>query len=192
MAKPGGKKEAIEQAAIELFAGNGPAGTTIKDIALKAGVTEGALYRHYASKEAMATALFTRELADLRVRLIAVIESEAEVTARLRATVECLYAEYERKPASLLFILLNFQNLQGIDLPGETANIYDFIIERAEQLFGSLPVPPGGIQPTLITGVIVQPVLFHHYGKLPEHPLRYVDQVTAACCRLLGIAGEAP
>lgn len=190
MAKVGGKKEAIEQAAIELFARKGPAGTTIKDIALKAGVTEGALYRHYASKEDMATALFARELADLRLRFIEVLEAGIGVEAKLRAIVECLYVEYERQPYSILFIILNYQNLQGINLPGETANIYDFIIERAAQLAGSLPTVQDGIVPTLITGVITQPVLFHHYGKLPAHPLRYTDEVTAACCRLLGVSED--
>lgn len=188
MAKSVGKKEAIEQAAIELFARRGPSGTTIKDIALKAGVTEGALYRHYPSKEDMATSLFARELTALRLRLIDVVETDMAFRARLRAIVGCTYAEYELQPFSLLFILLNFQNLQGINLPGETANIYDFIIERTGQLADSLPVKGDEILPTLLTGLIIQPVLFHHYGRLPEHPLRYVDQVTAACCRMLGVA----
>lgn len=190
MTKSGGKKEAIEQAAIELFACKGPAGTTIKDIAMKAGVTEGALYRHYPSKEDMATALFTRELADLRLRLIAVLETDGEVRTTLRTILECLYAEYERRPYSILFILLNFQNLQGINLPGETANIYDFIIERTGDLVRALPAASNGIVPTLLTGLIIQPVLFHHYGKLPDPPLRYLDAVTAACCRLLGVGGK--
>lgn len=187
MAKSIGKKEAIEQAAIELFACKGPAGTTVKDIALKAGVTEGALYRHYPGKEEMATTLFVRELAALRLRLIEVVEADMAFRPRLRAIVERIYAEYERRPFSLLFILLNFQNLQGINLPGETANIYDFIIERTGQLADALPVQGDEILPTLLTGLIIQPVLFHHYGRLSSHPLQYVDQVTAACCRLLGL-----
>ncbi len=190
MIKSGGKKEAIEQAAIELFACKGPAGTTVKDIALKAGVTEGALYRHYPSKENMATSLFAREIADLRLRLIEVIETGGDFRARLKQIVARLYDEYEHRPYSILFIILNFQNLQGINLPGETANIYDFIIERTGQLAESLPGARDGILPTLITGVIIQPILFHHYGKLPDHPRRYADEVTTACCRMLGVPGE--
>lgn len=188
MIKISGKKDAMEQAAIELFAHKGTAGTTVKDIALKAGVTEGALYRHYASKEDMATSLFARELAELRLRLIEVIESGGGFTSRLRHIVACLYEEYERRPYSILFILLNFQNLQGINLPGETANIYDFIIERTEQLTEALPEAHDAILPTLLTGVIIQPVLFHHYGKLPDHPRHHIDNVTTACCRMLGLS----
>jgi AcrR family transcriptional regulator len=190
--KSGGKKEAIEQAAIELFACKGPTGATVKDIAFKAGVTEGALYRHYPGKENMATALFARELAALRLSLIEVLEADMPPAPKLRALVERLYAEYARRPYALMFIILNFQNLQGINLTGETANIYDFIIERTGQLLGGCSPPPDDIVPTLLTGVIMQPVLFHHHGKLAGHPLDYVEQVAAACRRLLGIAEDRP
>ena len=185
----GGKKEAIEQAAIELFALKGPAGTTIKDIAQKSGVTEGALYRHYASKEAMATALFMRELATLRENLITVIESDLDFVPKLRALIARVYSRYDENPHTLLFIMLNFQNLQGINLPGETGNIYDFITKRVTQMLASVPYVPilGEIAPTLFAGLIMEPVLFHHYGRLQQPPSAYVDDVTAACCRLFGV-----
>lgn len=185
--RAGGKKELIEQAAIEMFALNGLAGTTIKDIAARSGVTEGALYRHYASKEAMATELFVRELARLREALISVIESDLALIPKLRALIARVYALYDERPYSLLFILLNFQNLQGIDLPGETANIYDFITERFAQILAAAPHPVSEITPTLLAGLIMEPVLFHHYGRLPQPPSAYVDDITAACCRLLEV-----
>lgn len=183
-----GKKKDIEQAAIKLFALKGPAGTTIKDIAENSGVTEGALYRHYPSKEVMATALFVRELASLREALVAVIEADMALAAKLRAIIACVYSRYDGNPYPLLFIILNFQNLQGIDLPGETGNIYDFITERAEQMLAGMPHAPGEIIPTLLAGLIMEPVLFHHYGRLPRPPSAYVDDVAAACRRLLGVA----
>ena len=188
--RAGGKKERIEQAAIELFALKGPAGTTIKDIAAGSGVTEGALYRHYASKETMATELFVRELAWLREALLAVIESDLTLIPKLRALIARVYSLYDERPYSLLFILLNFQNLQGIDLPGETANIYDFITERSAQLLAAAPRPFhqfSEITPTLLAGLIMEPVLFHHYGRLPQPPSSYVDDITAARCRLLEV-----
>ncbi len=41
-----GTKERIERAAIHLFVQNGISGTTIRDIAVKAGVSQGAMYNH--------------------------------------------------------------------------------------------------------------------------------------------------
>lgn len=182
-----GKKQHIELAAIKLFAVKGPAGTTIKDIAAESGVTEGALYRHYPSKDAMATTLFAREMADMRAALLAVIETTAPLGPKLHGLVDCLYGLYARQPYSVLFVLLNFQNLQGINLPGETGNIYDFIIERTEQILSGLPEVYSPVTPTLLAGLLIEPVLFHHYGKLPEPPAAYARAVAAACCRLLGV-----
>ena len=185
-----GKKENIEQAAIELFARKGPAGTTIKDIASLSGVTEGALYRHYSGKEEMATALFVRELADLRAALVPVIERDLPLAGKLGALIARLYERYDAAPNSLLFILLNFQNLQGIDLPGETGNIYDFITERTAEMLTAAGRPCNELTPTLLAGLIIEPVLFHHYGRLAQTPSTYAGDVCAACCRLLGIAHD--
>ena len=185
-----GKKQRIEQAAIELFARKGPAGTTVKDIAAASGVTEGALYRHYAGKEEMATALFVRELADLRAVLVPVIEQDLPLAEKLGALIARLYERYDEAPYSLLFILLNFQNLQGIDLPGETGNIYDFITERTAEMLAGAGRPCDELTPTLLSGLIIEPVLFHHYGRLAQAPSAYTYEVRAACCRLLGISHD--
>ncbi|HLO13756.1 MAG TPA: helix-turn-helix domain-containing protein, partial [Anaerolineales bacterium] len=53
------QKEKIMEAALQCFARQGYAGTRIRDIAEAAEVSEAALYRHFASKEAVAQSLFT-------------------------------------------------------------------------------------------------------------------------------------
>ena len=62
MARPAAKRHSMEQAAIALFARKGLSSTTIKDIAAGAGVTQGALYRHYSGKTQMAWELYSREV----------------------------------------------------------------------------------------------------------------------------------
>jgi AcrR family transcriptional regulator len=49
---------AILEAARALFAAHGFAATTVDDIAAKAGVAKGAVYHHFASKEAVFDAVF--------------------------------------------------------------------------------------------------------------------------------------
>jgi AcrR family transcriptional regulator len=53
-----GTKERIFDAAIDLFAENGYDGVSIRDIARAVDITEGAVYRHYASKEEILEAIF--------------------------------------------------------------------------------------------------------------------------------------
>lgn len=52
------KRDDLTTAALRLFAEKGIRGTSIRDIADAAGVTEGALYRHWAGKELLARSLF--------------------------------------------------------------------------------------------------------------------------------------
>lgn len=50
-------REAIIDAAIDLFAGKGVSSTTLANIASKAGVTRGAVYWHFSNKDALIDAL---------------------------------------------------------------------------------------------------------------------------------------
>lgn len=54
----GDKREAILDAALELFAERGFHGTVVPDVAERAGVGAGTLYRYFESKEALVNALF--------------------------------------------------------------------------------------------------------------------------------------
>ena len=47
----GNTKERITEAALELFAHSGYSGTSMSDIAQRLGITKGALYKHYTSKQ---------------------------------------------------------------------------------------------------------------------------------------------
>ena len=51
-------KPRIERAALEAFVADGVDATTTKAIAARAGVSEGAIYRHWKSKDALAVGLF--------------------------------------------------------------------------------------------------------------------------------------
>src|SRR5690348_17964621 len=63
----------ILAAARKLFAGEGFDGTSIDDIAAKAGVAKGAVYHHFDSKEA----IFTRVLEDVQAEIAALPPSAA-------------------------------------------------------------------------------------------------------------------
>ncbi len=53
-----GTKERILESALKLFSKQGIRETTIKDIAKEVGVTEGAIYRHFISKDEIIKKLF--------------------------------------------------------------------------------------------------------------------------------------
>ena len=64
MPRPSQENKILE-AALQCFADLGYEGTRTRHIAERAGVAESALYRHYASKEAIAQVLFQQHCQDL-------------------------------------------------------------------------------------------------------------------------------
>lgn len=58
---PGDKRAAIQRAALELFVQRGFHGTTVPDIATRAGVGAGTIYRYFPSKEVLVNELYRAE-----------------------------------------------------------------------------------------------------------------------------------
>jgi AcrR family transcriptional regulator len=58
----GSRRDQILDAAMQCFASSGFRGTTTREIASRVGITEAALYRHFASKESLYTAIIERKM----------------------------------------------------------------------------------------------------------------------------------
>ena len=74
------RKQELLDAALELFYQKGYAGTTIKDIHDKVGVTKGAFYYYFTSKEDVLDAI-TMQLAEKTVRITVEIADNPELNA---------------------------------------------------------------------------------------------------------------
>src|SRR3989442_15964465 len=58
----GERREAILREGLRCFAARGFSGTTTREIAAGVGITEAALYRYFASKEALYAAIVARKI----------------------------------------------------------------------------------------------------------------------------------
>ncbi len=96
----------ILEAALQCFADNGYDGTRIKHIAEKAGVSEGAIYRHYESKEAIAQALYTLHLGAYSTNLQIIAASTLSVKERMQKFVQYTLDNYRENPAAFNYVLL--------------------------------------------------------------------------------------
>lgn len=76
----GDTRERILETALELFSQRGYLGTSMSDIAKELGITKGALYKHYASKQEILDSIITRmgELDLERAKAYQMPETEAE------------------------------------------------------------------------------------------------------------------
>ncbi|MFK4763818.1 TetR/AcrR family transcriptional regulator [Desulfobaculum sp. SPO524] len=192
MARPAVKKRDIEQAAIALFATKGLARTTIKDIAGEAGVTEGALYRHYSGKNEMAWELFRQEIerfADgLGPRLF---EAGAGAAARLERSVRFIFSYYHEHPVEFAFIMLTQHGFPEEQAMPAEVNPNDMTVRFVREAMDDGAVPDGdaALYAGLVMGVVLQPLVMHRYDRLRLTPA-VVDAVVAATARVLQLSAE--
>jgi len=189
MTRPISKKRAIEAAAIKLFARKGLAATTLKDIAREAGATEGALYRHYQSKDDMAWQLFSEELKAFAELLSPLLESSQPFPVRLAAAIRFIYDYFRGQPDVFAFILLTQHNFPGQKLLDEFTNPNDMAIRFMRRAMEEGAVAAGDpvLQSALIMGAVLQPLVMQRYGRLVVCETM-VEEVVTACLRLTGAA----
>ena len=81
------RRELILEAAAELFAERGFAGTRLEDIAARAGITKQLLYRHFRDKTALYMTLLEGHREDLPT-FTAAMPTSGTLDERLRAVIE--------------------------------------------------------------------------------------------------------
>lgn len=101
------RREAILDAALDLFAERGFHGTAVPLVAERAGVGAGTVYRYFESKEALVNALFRRWKTTLSEHLIARFPLDAPAREQFRVMWERLFSFADEYPKALDFIELH-------------------------------------------------------------------------------------
>jgi AcrR family transcriptional regulator len=158
LARPS-QKETIHRAALACFAERGYDATRIKHIAERAGVSEGAMYRHHPSKEAIARELYATAIGD-HVRLLdAAAQAPGTALDRLAGMARATLGAYRARPDAFVFALHNTGSL----MPGlpEGSEYPLHVIERAiagGQREGLVRPGPTNVLAAAFAGCVLQPV----------------------------------
>lgn len=167
MPRSAGVKTKIERAAVDLFAANGFDGVSIADIAAAAGVSQGALYRHYPSKEELAWALFSTAYLRTGEELDRIRTGGAKFEAAVTAMIAHFCALYDEDPALFRFMLLTQHGFLP-RIPSGSRTPVDATADLVSDAVSKNRLKP--IDPALgaavIMGVILQSATFHIYGRL--------------------------
>jgi len=98
--RPTTRREEIVAGAAELFARNGIAATTVRDIGDAVGMLSGSLYHYFTSKEEIVDAIISSYLDDLRLRYRDSIESIDDPIEQLRALIHASFHSVVEFPAA--------------------------------------------------------------------------------------------
>jgi len=167
MARSTRAKAEVERAATLLFAAKGVDGVSIGEIASLAGVSQGALYRHYRSKEDLAWRLFSTAYLRTAAELDEIRGRQSDFEVRIGAMVAHFCALYDRDPDLFRFMLIAQHNLLPRVGPHQRTPV-DAVTDTVRDAIDAGEIGPVDplLATALILGVILQTAVFHIYRRL--------------------------
>ena len=111
------RREAIIEVAISVFGQHGFKGTTTRELAAAAGVSEPVLYQHFATKRELYTAIIdqlTQRVHDRETELLEHLEAANDDHGFLRLVAKAIHGWYEEEPDAVRLLL--FSALEGHEL----------------------------------------------------------------------------
>jgi AcrR family transcriptional regulator len=180
-------KAAILEAALDLFAQRGLNGTTIRDIADKAGVTNPALYKHFKSKEEVAVHLFVVCYRRLVERVQRALDSAATPTDKAHAYIDAYvqaFDECEQAPIYVNDHLRELWPVASAQLAGP--NMVTQTEELVRALRGSRQTRlDDKIIAAAILGALAQCARFAFFGELARPASRWKKQLVLLLLNLV-------
>ena len=125
-------RDRIEKAAIRLFVEKGVTETSVRDIARAVDISEGALYRHFVSKDELVWAVFERHYVEFAGRLDALARAETTAHEKLAAMIRGFCQAHDEDPTLFRFLLF-VQHGQLSKLAPGTPNPVDAVRTVVEQ-----------------------------------------------------------
>lgn len=191
------RREQLLDVALQLFSEKGVRGSTIRDIAQAAGVTEGLIYRYFPSKVALVQAVL--ESFGPKHPFVELVESLEGLPLR-QAYTQLAHGHLEMLNRDRRFITWSFHESQSD--PEVALVIGTFIAEamRAGTKFVQRRIDAGELRPhdPLVSLRLLQGSLFTYFlmEKNLSPPIPYVDRDTfvneAVEIVLRGIAAHRP
>lgn len=180
------KYDDIVNAAIRMFSRRGIQGTSVREIGREAGVTDAAIYKHFASKEDVAFAVFTK-YSDLYSRLIDFHrQAGGSFQCRVDEMVADVLKHHDRDRFGLLLLSQRHEIFSRL---GSTHRLpivamTDFIQSGIDA--GAIPAQTARLTAALVIGAFTRLAVFSDMGGLPTV---LMDMKTEIQERIRGLVG---
>lgn len=160
-------RKRLERCALSLFVKKGVNATTIKDIAHKAGIAEGTLYRHYKSKEELALNLFVAAYEEISMQSRALIAKLSSLDQKIKALIYFFCEKYDDDPILFNYLLLaQHHQLKNIDEKEVSAQallvpIFNEAISNKEIIKRD-----PNFYAAIVLGIVLQAAVSRVYGRI--------------------------
>ena len=168
-----------------LFLEKGVAGTSLQDIAERAGLTKGAIYSSFRSKEELVAEVVAATATALKPPLAPGMTVE-QIFEALAAEANALMPEVEKRAALVAEYHLHALTNEGLRGRLETQHRQAF--EEALNLAETL-LPPGVLSPRQAV-LLLQALTVGFFQERTLYPTLYTDEDVTAAYRAIGVALE--
>jgi AcrR family transcriptional regulator len=174
-------RKKLERCALGLFVKKGVSATTIKDIANKAGVAEGTLYRHYESKDELAQSLFTNAYEEVATSLKQLADKEPNLEKKIYVMVKFFCEKYDEDPILFNYLLIAQHNQLKISHEKEI-NAHEFIVMLFNEAFRKkeLPKRDPHFCASITLGIVLQAAISRVYGRISRSMVEDIDDLVDA------------
>jgi AcrR family transcriptional regulator len=160
-------RERIEQAATRLFVSKGVNETSVRDITREVGISEGALYRHFQSKDDLVWQTFEQNYTAFARELESLAAREATAQNKVGAMIRGFCRAHDDNPTLFNFLLF-VQHGQLAKLPADAptpVTVMRSVLANAIAS-GEIPSQDPDLATALVLGAVLQPATFAAYGRM--------------------------
>lgn len=182
-------KERIKRAALALFVDHGVDGTGVREIAKAAGITEGAIYRHFKGKDELVWTLFADSYQAYAQKLDALQGAQHTTAAKVDAMVRgfCTFFDEDETLFRFLLLVQHGQLAKVTDAMRSPVQVVEAVIgagiEAGEVAYSDAPAATAAV-----FGIVLQTATFKIYGRLTGAMCARADELALACQHALGLA----
>ncbi len=183
----GTTKENLIAAALHLATEHGVDGASVRRIARRAGVTEGALYRHFKNKDDLWREVYSRTVEQLIEAKSRLLEANRPARETLREWIRLSYDFYDRNPDAFTYVLLMPSRIAANlgEIYTEQSRLFLVLVQRAQTGDEMREINPALAMSHFIGIMLNVPRLINE-GVLIGPASGYVDEVADAVWRVLG------
>ncbi len=179
-------KSQIERAALGLFVSQGITETRTRQIAEAVKISEGTIYRHFESKDALARDLFKKQHIALAGALATAANAHDHIDDQVRAIVTAYCGEadqdwllFQYHQLSQYALLRYFED----DLPNPVEVVVTVVTEAMQR--GEVPKGDPELYASMALGVVLQAVTFKSFGRLIGPLSAFTDSFSEAVIAVL-------
>ncbi|HXG31144.1 MAG TPA: TetR/AcrR family transcriptional regulator [Thermodesulfobacteriota bacterium] len=179
-------KNRILNIALSLFIKKGIKSTTTREIARKAGIAEGTIYKHFKSKDDLALKLFISSMDTFREKLVENTGNYTDPKEKLRVLIQNFFDFAKNKPKAYSYIMEAHLRELG-RIPEEKPKPKDIFVEviRLGIEKGDFRKIDENLGAAMVIGMITRTILFFNSGFIGLDYGRTIAEVTNSAIRVL-------